>query len=252
MMGETYRPVRPMQGELGWDDRSCRPESRMNLPNAITLGRIMVAPALAVLPFVPSAIIRSAAFVLFVAAAVTDFYDGKLARSRNSVTNLGRLLDPLADKLLLFATLVPMSILMAPQANWLAPLLDKTGQASRFPFVTPVGDVPLPWWIVLIVVSRELFMLIFRQTAARRGCVISAIGPAKWKTALQSVWVGAAFAWFAAATLAMRQGWDDALPWRAFAAVNGVVGTVSMLGAVTLTLYSLLLYLREYRRVLAS
>lgn len=223
----------------------------MNLPNAITLGRIMVAPALAVLPFVPSATVRAGAFLLFVVAAVTDYYDGKLARSRNSVTNLGRLLDPLADKLLLFATLIPMSILMAPQANWLAPLLDRTGEASRFPFVTPFGDVPLPWWIALIVVSRELFMTIFRQTAARRGHVISAIGPAKWKTALQSLWVGSAFAWFAASTLATREGWD-AWPWHAFATLNGVVGALSMLGAVTLTLYSLLLYLRQYRRVLAS
>ena len=100
----------------------------MNLPNAITIGRIATSPLIGVLPFFPSSGIRMTAFLLFLIAAVTDYYDGKLARSRNSVTNLGRLLDPLADKLLLFATLIPMSILMAPRANWLAPLLiDRSG-----------------------------------------------------------------------------------------------------------------------------
>jgi phosphatidylglycerophosphate synthase len=222
----------------------------MNLPNAITLGRIAIAPALGMLPFIPSVAMRGAAFVLFVMAAVTDYYDGKLARSRNSVTNLGRLLDPLADKLLLFATLVPMSILMAPTGNWLAPLVDHTGQASRFQFVTPVGEIPLPWWIVLIVVSREIFMTIFRQTAARRGYVIAAIGPAKWKTVLQSLWVGSAFFWFCAVTFASERGWDSGT-WHAFALFNGIVGTLAMIGAVTLTLYSLWLYLRHYGRVLA-
>jgi phosphatidylglycerophosphate synthase len=222
----------------------------MNLPNAITIGRITIAPALGVLPFMPSVTVRGIAFVLFVVAAVTDYYDGKLARSRNSVTDLGRLLDPLADKLLLFATLVPMCILMAPKENWLAPLIDHTGQASRFAFVTSVAEIPLPWWVVLIVVSREIFMTIFRQTAARRGYIIAAIGPAKWKTALQWLWVGSAFFWFYAATVATQQGWDSDV-WHAFALFNGTVGTLAMIGAVTLTLYSLWLYLRHYKRVLA-
>ncbi len=223
----------------------------MNLPNAITMGRIAAAPVLGGLAFIPSPTTRGVAFVLFVVAAVTDYLDGKLARSRNSVTDLGRLLDPLADKLLLLATLIPMSILMAPHANWLAPLIDRTGQASRFAFETPVGDVPLPWWIVLIVLSRELFMTIFRQQAARRGVVIAAIGPAKWKTAMQSLWVGAAFFWFWAATVAGQSGWEPSDLWRAFAVFNGTVGVLAMVSAVGMTLYSLGLYLRQYHRVLA-
>ena len=224
----------------------------MNLPNAITVGRIAAAPFIGALPFVPSASVRLGAFVLFVTAAVTDYYDGKLARSRNSVTNLGRLLDPLADKLLLFATLIPMSILMASWMNWAAPMLDRTGQAAHFAFVTPIGDIPLPWWVALIVVSRELVMTIFRQAAARRGHVISAIGPAKWKTALQSVWVGSAFFWFFAATLAMERHWEHERAWTIFANFNGIVGALSMAGAVGLTLYSLWLYLRRYRHVFAG
>lgn len=224
----------------------------MNLPNAITIGRIATAPFIGVLPFVPSAGVRFTAFVLFAVAAVTDYYDGKLARSRNAVTDLGRLLDPLADKLLLFATLIPMSILMAGEANWLAPLLDRGGQASAFAFVTPVGSVPLPWWVVLIIVSREVFMTIFRQQAARRGHIISAISSAKWKTGFQSIWVGSAFFWFGAKTLADARGWNDLAAWHAFAQFNGTVGAVCMVAAVALTLSSLWLYLRQYARVFAN
>jgi len=223
----------------------------MNLPNVITTARIAAAPFIAVLPFYPSTVMRAVAFVLFVVAAVTDYYDGKLARSRNLVTDLGRLLDPLADKLLLFATLIPMSILMAPRQNWLAPLLDHTGEASRFPFETPLGLLPLPWWIVLMVVSREVFMTVFRHTAAKRGHVIAAIGPAKWKTAFQAMWVGSAFFWFMAATAATERNWgSDA--WHAFSYFNGIFGTLSMVGAVGLRLSSLWLYVRQYRRVFAN
>lgn len=223
----------------------------MNLPNAITVGRIAAAPLIAVLPFFPSSAVRFAAFSLFVVAAATDYVDGHLARTRNSVTDTGRLLDPLADKLLLFATLIPMSILMAGRANWMAPLLDRTGEASHFAFMTPVGSVPLPWWVVLIIVSREVFMMLFRQAAARRGHVISAIGPAKWKTAFQSVWVGSAFFWFGALTVATERDWDSNA-WHAFALFNGTVGALAMITAVVLTLYSLWLYVRQYARVFAG
>src|SRR6478672_6277103 len=83
----------------------------MNLPNSITAGRILTAPFIAALPFIASPGARLIAFVLYIAAAVTDYYDGKLARTRGLVTDMGRQLDPLADKLLLVGTLVPMYIL---------------------------------------------------------------------------------------------------------------------------------------------
>ena len=102
--------------------------------------------------------------------------------------------------------------------------------------------------IVAIVLGRELFMTIFRQAAARRGVVISAIGPAKWKTGLQWVWVGAAYFWFFAATVAARRGWETQA-WTSFAYFNGFVGISAMAGAIALTLYSLVLYLRAYGRV---
>ena len=218
----------------------------MNLPNAVTAARIAVTPLIAWLPLAPSPALRFTAFTLFVLAAVTDYVDGRLARSRKQETDLGRLLDPLADKLLLVATIVPMYLLMRPTATtepWPMRALENV-----LPFRTPFGDVPLAWWMVAVVLGRELFMTIFRQAAARRGVVISAIGPAKWKTGFQSVWVGAAYFWFFAATVAAARGWDSP-GWNAFASFNGIVGVGAMVGALALTLYSLVLYLRTYGRV---
>src|SRR5687768_12697921 len=196
-----------------------------------------------------SAVVRLAAFVIYIVAAVSDYYDGKLARTRNIETDLGRLLDPLADKLLLFATLIPMFVLMAPESDPLAPSRESFGATHGFQFTTPFGDVGLPWWVVIIVLGRELFMTIFRQLAARRGVIIAAIGPAKWKTGFQSTWVGASFFWFFAATLAAREGWDTTA-WTYFAWLNAAVGIVTMVAAVFLTLYSLVLYMKRYGRVL--
>jgi CDP-diacylglycerol--glycerol-3-phosphate 3-phosphatidyltransferase len=222
----------------------------LNLPNTITVGRILAAPFIAALPFIASPSARLVAFLLYVIAAVTDYYDGMLARTRNLITDLGRLLDPLADKLLLFATLIPMFVLMAPVNDALVPTRAQSIDAARLQFITPFGQIGLPWWIVVIVIGREIFMTIFRHAAARRGVVISAIGPAKWKTGFQSVWVGSAYFWFFAATLARAEGWTSA-GWLAFANFNGIVGTVTMVTSVFLTLYSLVLYLRRYAVVFA-
>ena len=219
----------------------------MNLPNAVTAGRIAVTPLIAWLPLAPSTAMRLTAFALFVVAAVTDYVDGRLARSRKEETDLGRLLDPLADKLLLVATIVPMFLLMRPGVHSTDPWPAKALE-DALPFRTPFADVPLAWWIVAVVLGRELFMTVFRQAAARRGVVISAIGPAKWKTGFQSVWVGAAYFWFFAATLAATHQWD--MPsWTAFAYFNGIVGVGAMVGALVLTLYSFVLYIRTYGRL---
>ena len=221
----------------------------MNLPNSITVARILVAPLIAWLPFAPSWELRLLGFLLFVTAAITDYYDGMLARTRGLVTNLGKLLDPLADKLLLVATLLPMYWLQQPASE--SAIEDSIGARAGFPFLTPLGTVRLPLWVVVVVLGRELFMTVFRQIAARRGVVIAAIGPAKWKTGFQSVWVGSAFFWFFALTLAADRGWRSPA-WRAFASFIGVVGAVTMIAAVALTVYSLWLYLRRYGGILVG
>jgi CDP-diacylglycerol---glycerol-3-phosphate 3-phosphatidyltransferase len=219
----------------------------VNLPNAVTAARIAVTPLIAWLPLAPSSPLRVTAFVLFVVAAVTDYVDGHLARTRREETDLGRLLDPLADKLLLVATLIPMYVLMHPGVGAGTPWPRKALE-NALPFRTPVGDVTLAWWVIAVVLGRELFMTIFRQAAARRGVVIAAIGPAKWKTGCQWLWVGSAYFWFFAATIAANHNEDGAL-WNAFANFNGIVGVLAMAGAVALTIWSLWLYMRTYGRV---
>ena len=223
----------------------------LNLPNTITFGRILAAPFIAALPFIGAPGARLIAFVLYIVAAVTDYYDGKLARTRNLITDLGRLLDPLADKLLLFATLIPMFVLMAPSTDPLVPTRAESLDAARLQFTTPFGQVGLPWWVVAIVIGREVFMTVFRHAAARRGVIISAIGSAKWKTGFQSTWVGSAYFWFFAATLARAKGWTDDAAWHAFANFNGIVGTFTMVVSVVLTVYSLVVYMRRYAGVFA-
>ena len=231
----------------------------MNLPNAITMGRIAATPLIATLVINSAWMPRLSAWVLFIVAATTDYVDGKVARDRNLVTNLGKLLDPLADKLLLFATLLPMYWLMRdsmfaslPQSDaWAAgetigAIVASPGERRLlYPFVTPLGLVGLPLWILAVVVVREVAMTLFRQYAAKRGIVIAALGPGKWKTTFQMIWVGAAFFWFMASTAAMEHGWRGTA-WHAFALFNGIVGTISMVLAIVLTIYSMGLYVRTY------
>jgi CDP-diacylglycerol---glycerol-3-phosphate 3-phosphatidyltransferase len=220
----------------------------VNLPNSITASRIAVAPLIAWLPLMTSWSWRAAGFALFLIAAISDHWDGHLARKRNAVTDLGRLLDPLADKALLVATLLPMFHLQR-SATFLLPANVTLAEQAAFAFDIPGWRVGFPLWILLIVIGREAFMTVLRQVAARKGIIISAIGPAKWKTGFQSTWVGAAYCWFAARTLAEHRGWLDNESWLAFAQFNGLVGAISLVGAVILTVWSLVLYLRKYGAV---
>jgi phosphatidylglycerophosphate synthase len=222
----------------------------VNLPNALTIGRIAITPLVAVLPFVNGSTVRAIAFGLFVIAAVTDYVDGYLARRRNLITDLGKWLDPLADKLLLLGTFVPMYYLMRG-----APMLQHAGQTlppdGRFPTLLASMWLSLPLWVVVVVLGREAFMTVFRAIAKRKGVVISSIGPAKWKTTFQSVWIGGAYCWFFTATLARERGWGGNW-WSAFAYFNGAVVALSMFAAIALTLWSLGLYVQRYGSIIAA
>ena len=222
----------------------------MNLPTVVTLGRVALAPLVAWLAFSPDWSWRAAGFCLFVVAAVSDYIDGTLARRRNEVTDVGKLLDPLADKLLLVCTLGAMYVLQAPATESLARALAWLPDAGRFPYRFDIAGttfgIGLPLVVVAIVIGREVLMTVFRQFAAHRGVLIAAIGPAKWKTAFQSIWAGAAFCWFSALSLARTHGWEAEPAWRAWAVFNSLVGVVAMVAAVALTLWSLWLYARRY------
>ena len=130
------------------------------LPNVITLIRICFTPVIALLPFIEGYWPKLIAFIIFLAAAISDIYDGHLARSRNQVTDIGKLLDPIADKLLLFATLIPI--------YWIS-------RARHDLYDIPIwGSIPL--WVCLLLIGREVAMTGFRWWASRRGVVIPAAG----------------------------------------------------------------------------
>ena len=212
----------------------------MNLPNAITIGRIVASPLVGWLPLTPSASFRGVAFVLFCILAISDYVDGQLARSRKQITDLGKQLDPAADKLFVIVTMIPMYLLMRPKG----PNAGIVHVADSLKFLTPWGAVGLPLWVAIVIIGREVAMTIFRGMAARRGVVIASIGSAKWKTGFQMLWVGAAFFWFWAATAAAE---GMTLPaWDQFKYFNGIIGVGCMIGAVGLTLYSLLHYIQRY------
>ena len=206
----------------------------MNLPNALTVGRIAVTPLITVLPFFPSATARHWAFILFLVAVNTDWVDGWLARTRNMETDFGRVMDPLADKLLLVGTFGPM--------YWLA---------RTMPFDSPIGTYGLPLWVVVIVLGREVTMTWFRQYASNRGVIIKSSWPAKWKTGVTAFWQGAAYAWFWVATMAAEAGWAPE-DYKVTRLALGSIGVAAMFLGVTLTVYSAFLYVRDYGKVVGT
>ncbi len=225
-------------------------EQLVNLPNAISAARILVSPLIALLPLVPSPLWRGAGFALYIVSAVSDYFDGWFARTRGMVTDLGKALDPLADKLLLVATFVPMLALQGKPNDFAAVFVAgslhmRAADAFVFPFVTWFGTFSLTWWVVALVLGRELFMTVFRRMAQSRGVVIAANAPAKVKTVTQYIWVGTAYFWFSAETFAARDGWSGPA-WDFFRPLLGAIGVVTMWAAVGLTVMSFAVYLRRY------
>ncbi len=132
-----------------------------NLPNKLTISRIIMVPFfVAALLFQNGEIFafRMAALALFIIASLTDLLDGKIARKYNLVTNFGKFMDPLADKLLVCSALICL-----------------------------VQLKQLPAWIVIIIISREFIISGFRLVAADQGVVIAASMWGKAKTVSQMV-----------------------------------------------------------------
>jgi CDP-diacylglycerol--glycerol-3-phosphate 3-phosphatidyltransferase len=207
-----------------------------NLPNVITLVRISFTPVIALLPFIAGYWPKLVAFVIFLAAAISDVFDGYLARSRNQITDLGKLLDPIADKLLLFATLIPIYFISRSRA-------DDYG----IPFW---GSIPL--WVCLLLIGRELAMTFFRWWARRRGVLITAAGPGKLKTVIQNIFIGAVMLWFAFRDARKPMGWEHnryAVWWNDF---HGGFVAVALAVAAALTVYSFFVYIYRYRALFSE
>lgn len=204
---------------------------KWTLPNILTVARIAITPLIAALPFIDGYWPKVACFVVFIAAAVSDVIDGKLARRNNQVTDLGKTLDPLADKLLLVATLVPI---------WYI------SQQRQEHYGIPVwGSIPL--WVVVLLIGREVAMTGFRMWASRRGVVIAAQGPGKLKTVFQSIFIGGAIAWFAFRDAIRPMGWERDAAARWWNQFHGRFVALSLAIAAVLTVYSFVIYLYRYR-----
>ncbi len=141
--------------------------SRFNPANLLTLFRILTVPVVVLLLYTPEGrdipFSRSlAAMILFTVSSFTDLFDGYIARRYQMVTSLGKLLDPLADKLLVCAAIV---------------------------MLIPSGRVPA--WMVVIIIGREIGVTALRGVASTEGLVIAASSLGKAKTVLLSIGVGA-------------------------------------------------------------
>ena len=129
-----------------------------NLPNALTILRIMAIPVIVLLLFSPARVASFVASIIFLLAAITDGLDGYIARRQNIETSLGKFLDPLADKLLVITSLI---------------------------MLIHLGRVPA--WIVAIIAGREMAVTGLRAIAINEGIVISASQLGKYKTLLQVI-----------------------------------------------------------------
>lgn len=187
----------------------------MNLPNKLTVLRIVLAPLFLVLALWEFPFHYSAALVVFIAAALTDMFDGKIARARGLITNFGKFLDPLADKMLTTAAFLLFMV---------------KGQM----------DV----WALFLVLTREFMVTSVRLIAAKDGKVIAASYWGKLKTVAQFV---AIIYTLTAMEFSTWQAWLS-LPAAAFS-VPLVVGQVFIWISVVLTLIAGVEYVwqnREY------
>ncbi len=197
----------------------------MNLPNKITMTRIFLIPVFVLLFFLDGVLPFSYGFaaILFALAACTDFIDGHIARKYKLVTNLGKFLDPIADKVLVSTAM----------------LLILTMKGSLFTKL-PVGAID-PVYIatavcICVIMARELIISAFRQIAATRGLVMAADKLGKYKTTFQDVSI---FALIFAASISGTAG-----------EVIAYIGFALFAVATVLTVWSGISYVVKNKQVL--
>ena len=133
----------------------------MNLPNKLTIARVIMIPLFLICLYLNIGCGKYIAVGIFILASLTDLLDGKIARKYNLVTNFGKFMDPLADKLLVCSALIALSDL------------------NR-----------IPAWIVIVIIARDFIISGFRLIAAEKGIVIAAGWWGKIKTTVQMIMVG--------------------------------------------------------------
>ena len=201
----------------------------MNLPNKITVARILLVPVFVILLLVQFPYNNIVAFLVFLIASCTDFVDGHLACSRNLVTNFGKFLDPIADKLLVTAALIAL-----------------------------VGQDKIPSWFVTVIIAREFIVTGIRLIANGEGRVIAASIWGKLKTITQMI----AISLLLLDNYRLPADESDVFMFRKFGelfntiavspleSVIGILATVMMLIALVITIYSGCDYLAKNKDVL--
>lgn len=209
----------------------------MNLPNRLTIARFYLTAGFVASmtlawrwrspedqPWGPTPLSWSwgytSGLLLFSAAAITDYFDGAIARKRNLVTDFGALMDPVADKVLLAAA-----------------------------FICLIPEHAIPAWAVIVIISREFLITGLRLLAANKGVVLPADKMGKHKTVWQMVTV-IYFLLLLALSEFERAGILHGLHWWAHAWRYGGIGLIAL--AVGLTLYSGLGYLWKNRTLITS
>ena len=205
-------------------------DRRLNLPNLITLLRIVACPAIVWLALSRDPWLAFWAWVLFVVAALSDLWDGYLARKNEQITDVGKLLDPLADKLLLASTFIPFYLIShRAEVGWELPWWG-----------------PLPLWVIIVVFGREIFMTVFRGYALKRGIVIAAGTAGKYKAFIQNLFSGGVLLWYPLIAFATAGSWSGGL-WNFWRGLHGLWIGVMLLAAIILTVGSMLGYLWSNR-----
>lgn len=195
----------------------------MNLPNKLTVARCMLAALFVLLMSFEHAAAYFAAFAVFIAATITDYYDGKIARARNLITNFGQLLDPVADKILM---------------------------AAGFIMLMKVPALRVPGWAVVAVFGREFFITGARALAAAQGAVLPANKYGKRKAVLQMAYV-LTFLFLAACLQLLRHlTWPPAGWTRYMQAGVGVASYVCMVAVAIYTVYSGVQFVRIHWKTL--
>ena len=196
----------------------------MNLPNKITLTRICMIPVFVLFFFLDGVLpfARGIAAIVFVLAACTDFIDGHIARSRGLVTNLGKFLDPIADKVLVSTA---MLLLLTIKES----LFARTGEWADGLYVIMAV-------CICIIMARELIISAFRQIAAANGVVMAADKLGKFKTIFQDIAIAVLL--FASDFVGFFGGF-----------LFGV-GGVTFLAATVLTVWSGIAYVVNNKQVL--
>ena len=181
----------------------------MNLPNKLTLLRILLVPVFIILMLADNLPYNLVwALIVFAVAAFTDFLDGNLARKYNLVTNFGKCMDPIADKLLVTSAMV-----LFVEKTW------------------------APGWVVILILAREFLVSSMRLVAAGDGKSIDVNIWGKAKTMVQMIWVTYTIAIMAAESALVLAPQVQM--------IFALIFTLLLVAVVVLTLYSGLLYLKN-------